>query len=72
MVSMWKHMDNKEEFLLFPKHTGYGNQIYEKISSLQTRLYFTYIKPIEYVACKIYSKISIHFKIGMIDLGTLE
>ena len=47
------HMDNKEEFPLFTKLTGYGKQIYEKISSLQTRLYFTYIKPIEHVAYKI-------------------
>ena len=47
------HMDNKEEFLLFTKLTGYGKQIYEKISSLQTILYFTYIKPIEHVAYKI-------------------
>ena len=47
------HMDNKEEFLLFTKLTEYGKQICEKISSLQTRLYFTYIKPIEHVAYKI-------------------
>ena len=47
------HVDNKEKFLLFTKLTGYGKQIYEKISSLQTRLYFTYIEPIEHVARKI-------------------
>ena len=47
------HMDNKEKFLLFTKLTGYGKQICEKISSLQTGLYFTYIKPIEHVAYKI-------------------
>ena len=47
------HMNNKEEFLLFTKLTGYGKQICEKISSLQTGLYFTYIKPIEHVAYKI-------------------
>ena len=46
-------MDNKEEFLLFTKLTGYGKQICEMISSLQTGLYFTYIKPIEHVAYKI-------------------
>ena len=33
------HMDNKEEFLLFTKLIGYGKQICENISSLQTRLY---------------------------------
>jgi len=47
------HMDNKEKFLLFTKLTGYGKQICEKISSLQTGLYFTYTKPIEHVAYKI-------------------
>ena len=47
------HMDNKEEFLLFTKLTGYGRQICEKISSLQIGLYFTNIKPIEHVAYKI-------------------
>jgi hypothetical protein len=47
------HTDNKEEFLLFTKLTGYGKQICERISSLQTGLYFTYIKPIEHVAYKI-------------------
>ena len=47
------HMDNKDEFLLFTKLTGYGKQICEKISSLQTGLYFTYIKPIKHVAYKI-------------------
>jgi len=46
-------MDNKEEFLLFTKLTGYGKQICEKISSIQTGLYFTYIKPIEHVTYKI-------------------
>jgi hypothetical protein len=46
------HMDNKEEFLLFTKLTGCGKQIYEKICSLQTGLYFIYIKPIEHVAYK--------------------
>jgi peptide/histidine transporter 3/4 len=47
------HMDNKEEFILFTKLTGYGKQICEKISSLQTGLYYTYIKPIEHIAYKI-------------------
>ena len=46
-------MDNKEEFLLFTKLTGYGKQICKTIFLLQTRLYFTYIKPMEHVACKI-------------------
>jgi hypothetical protein len=60
------------EFLLFTKLTRYGKQIYEKISSLQTGLYFIYIKPIEHVAYKIIFQDSIHFETSMIDLGTLE
>jgi hypothetical protein len=47
------HEDNKEEFLLFTKLTRFGKQICEKISSLPTGLYFTYIKPIEHIAYKI-------------------
>jgi hypothetical protein len=47
------HMDNKEEYLFLTKLTGYGKQICEKISSLQTGLYFTYIKPVKHVAYKI-------------------
>src|SRR6185312_5182926 len=39
------HEENKEEFLLFTKLTSFGKQICEKISSLSTELYFTYIKP---------------------------
>ena len=69
---METHVDNKEEFLLFTKLTGYGKQICEKISSLQTGLYFTYIKPIEHVAYKIIFQDVDTFRTGMIDLGTLE
>ena len=47
------HQDNKEEFLLLTKLTRFGKQICEKFSSLQTGLYFTYIKPIAHVAYKI-------------------
>jgi hypothetical protein len=47
------HQGNKEEFLLFTKLTKFGKQICEKISSLQTGLYYTYIKPIEHVAYKV-------------------
>jgi hypothetical protein len=47
------HMHNKEEFLFFTKLTGYGKQICEKISSLQTGLYYTYIKHIDHIAYKI-------------------
>jgi hypothetical protein len=66
------YMDTKGEFLLFTKLTRYGKQNCEKISSLQTGLYFTYIKSIEHVAYKIIFQDSIHFETSVIDLGTLE
>jgi hypothetical protein len=47
------HEEHKEEFLLLVKNTGYGKQILEKIPSLPTRIYYTYIKSIPYVAYKI-------------------
>ena len=71
------HMDNKEEFLLFTKLTGYGKQICEKISSLQTGLYFTYIKPIEHVAYKIiFQDVDTlwnwHDRLGHPKIGTMK
>jgi hypothetical protein len=47
------HEDNKDEYLLFTKDIGYGKQIFEKIPSLSSGLYFTYIKPVEHVAYKV-------------------
>jgi hypothetical protein len=47
------HHDHKEEFLLFSKHMGFAKQIREKIPSLQTGLYYTYIKLVAYVTYKI-------------------
>ena len=45
--------DNNEEFLLFTKDYGYGKQVLEKIPSLSSGLYYTYIKPVEHVAYKV-------------------
>ena len=45
--------DNKEEYLLFTKDNGYGQHIFEKIPSLSSGLYYTYIKPVEHVAYKV-------------------
>lgn len=45
--------DNKEEYLLFTKDNGYGKHIFEKIPSLSSGLYYTYIKPVEHVAYKV-------------------
>jgi peptide/histidine transporter 3/4 len=47
------HEDNKEEYLLFIKDNGYGKQIFEKIPSLSSGLYYTYIKPVAHVAYKV-------------------
>ena len=47
------HEDNKEEYLLFTKDYRYGKQVLEKIPSLSSGLYYTYIKPVEHVAYKV-------------------
>jgi peptide/histidine transporter 3/4 len=47
------HEDNKEEYLLFTKDYGYGKQVLEKIPSLSSELYYTYIKPVEHVVYKV-------------------
>ncbi|KAJ1265267.1 hypothetical protein BS78_08G065200 [Paspalum vaginatum] len=45
--------ENNEEYLLFTKLIGNGKQICEKIPSLESGLYYTYIKPNNYVAYKV-------------------
>ncbi|KAJ1287924.1 hypothetical protein BS78_02G048200 [Paspalum vaginatum] len=45
--------ENKEKYLLLTKPTEYYKQICEKISTLESGLYYTYIKPIEHDAYKI-------------------
>jgi hypothetical protein len=47
------HEDNKEEFLLITMSCGYGNEVLERIPSTPSELYYTYIKPIPYVAYKV-------------------
>jgi hypothetical protein len=47
------HEDNKEEYPLFTKDNGYGKQIFEKIPSLLSGLYYTYIKPVAHVVYKV-------------------
>jgi peptide/histidine transporter 3/4 len=37
------HADNNEEFLLITKDHGYGKETLEKVPSLQSVLYYTYI-----------------------------
>ncbi|KAJ1288179.1 hypothetical protein BS78_02G070800 [Paspalum vaginatum] len=56
---------NKEEYLLLTKPTEYGKQICEKIPTLQSGLYYTYIKPIEHVAYK-------HDRLGHPGIGMMR
>ena len=45
--------DNNDEFLFITRNDGYQKQVLEKISSLSTGLYYTYIKPVQHAAYKI-------------------
>jgi hypothetical protein len=45
--------ENNEEFFHIIKKNGDGHDILERISSLPSRLYYTYIKHISHVAYKI-------------------
>jgi hypothetical protein len=47
------HEDNKEEFLLITKSSRYGHVVLEIIPSTPSGLYYTYMKPIPYVAYKV-------------------
>jgi hypothetical protein len=47
------HEEYKEDFLLLIKDTGYCKQILEKIPSLPSGIYYTYIKSVPHVAYKI-------------------
>ena len=47
------HEENKEEFLLFTKDNGLGKETLEKVLSLPSGLYYTYIKPVPHVAYKV-------------------
>jgi hypothetical protein len=47
------HEDNKEEFLLITKSSGYGHEVLEGIPSTPSRLYYTYIKHVAHVTYKM-------------------
>jgi hypothetical protein len=47
------HVYGKEEFIYFTKLMGHSKQICEKISSIESGLYYTYIKPLSLVAYKV-------------------
>jgi hypothetical protein len=45
--------ENNEEFLLITKNNGYGKVTLEKVSSLSSGLYYTYLKPVQHVAYNV-------------------
>jgi len=45
--------ENKEKFLLFTKDIGQGKETLEKVPFFPSGLYYTYIKPVPYVAYKV-------------------
>jgi hypothetical protein len=47
------HEENNEEFLHIIKKNGDDHNILEKIPSLPSRLYYTYIKPVPHVVYKV-------------------
>jgi hypothetical protein len=47
------HENNKEEFLLITKSSGYGHEVIERITSTLSGLYYTYIKLVSHVAYKV-------------------
>jgi hypothetical protein len=47
------YKDNKEEFLLIIKSSEYGHEILKRIPSTPSGLYYTYIKLVPYIACKM-------------------
>jgi hypothetical protein len=65
--------EDKEEFLILTKLTGYDKQICEKIPTLESGLYYTYIKSINHVIYKVIFQNVDSFQIifGMIDLDIL-
>jgi hypothetical protein len=47
------HEDNKDEFLLITKSSIYDHEVLERIPSTPSELYYTYIKPVPYIAYKV-------------------
>jgi peptide/histidine transporter 3/4 len=42
------HNNNKDEYLFITKNNGYIKQVLEKIPSISSGLYYTYIKPVQH------------------------
>ena len=52
-IHMETYEENKEKFLLFTKDIGQGKETLEKVPFFPSGLYYTYIKPLPYVAYKV-------------------
>jgi hypothetical protein len=42
------HNNDKDEYLFITKNDGYIKQVLEKIHSISSGLYYTYIKPVQH------------------------
>jgi hypothetical protein len=70
------HEDNKEEFLLITKSFRYGHEVLERIPSTPSALYYTYIKPVSYVAYKVIFQnvdtfLTWHSCLGHLEIGMM-
>jgi hypothetical protein len=45
--------DNEDEFFIIIKSSEYGHEVLERISSTPFRLYYTYIKLVPHIVCKV-------------------
>jgi hypothetical protein len=61
--------DNKDEYLFITKHDRYSKRLLEKIPSLSSGLYYTYIKPVQHVTYKVIFQNLDVFKIWHDRLG---
>jgi hypothetical protein len=59
------HEDNKEEFLLITKSSGYSHEVIERIPSTPSGLYYTYMKFIPHIAYKVISIMLINSRPGI-------
>jgi hypothetical protein len=68
---------NKDEYLFVIKNDGYNKWLLEKILSLSSRLYYTYIELVKHVAYKvIFQNLDVfkiwHDRLGHPDIGMMR
>jgi hypothetical protein len=74
---METYEENNEEFLLLTKDIGCGQQTLENVPSLPSGLYYTYIKPVPHITCKvIFQNVDIfktcHERLGHPGIGMMR